>query len=122
MRARRTDGIERVMARAMVAEDPVAAIARAAKRRGISEEDRAALVAAAGFPDGVRIAALLVTKLRFERLIRGSRAAEEWFTSDAEGFARAFREYQGEVAPTAFFPGEEARLFERWRKKRKVKG
>ncbi len=95
---------------------------RAAKRRGISEEDREALVAAAGFPDGVRMAALLVTKLRFERLIRGSRSAEEWFERDGEGFARAFREYQGAVPPTAFFPGEEGRLFERWRRKRKGKG
>jgi hypothetical protein len=103
---------ERLLARAMTAPDPAAALAAAARDRRLPDELRRAFAAAA--EDGVRIAALLVARLRFERLLRGSPDAEAWFARDPAGFADAFRAYHHAVPPGAFFPAAEARLFRRW--------
>ncbi|MDA1264675.1 MAG: hypothetical protein O2816_06310 [Planctomycetota bacterium] len=65
-------------------------------------------------PDGVRIAALLIVRLRFERVIHGSRQGGEWFDEDPAAFAAAFKRYHAEVPPTAATPSGEARLFEAW--------
>ena len=65
-------------------------------------------------PDGLRIAALLVAKLRFQRLMNGSRRANEWFAADPAAFTAAFRRYHQAVAPAAFDPWREAAAFEAW--------
>ena len=70
---------ERVLARALRAPDPPAVLAAAARNRRLPAALRRALGAVA--PDGLRLAALLVTRLRFERLLRGSGAAAAWFRS-----------------------------------------
>jgi hypothetical protein len=67
--------------------------------------------------DGVKMTALLVARLRFERLMRGSPEAESWFERDPADFTRAFSRYHAEVPPRAFFPTEEARLFRAWRER-----
>jgi hypothetical protein len=103
---------ERVLARAMRAEDPVAALTRAARDRRLGQALRALL--AAVDPDGVRLSALLIARLRFERLLRGCPEAEVWFDRDPEEFAAAFKRYHAAVAPTAFYPAIEAKLFRRW--------
>jgi hypothetical protein len=59
----------------------------------------------------VRIAALLVAKLRFERVIRGDGDAETWFEVNPEGFTEAFRRYCREVPPTAFSAQAEGGLW-----------
>ena len=87
---------ERQLAAAMRADDPVAAV------RALHPEADA---------DGVRLAALLVARLRFERLLRGAPAAGAWFARDPAGFARFFRRYHAAVPPRAFFPADEAALF-----------
>jgi hypothetical protein len=104
--------LERALVRVMMAPDPGEALQRAARDPGLPAPLRRALEGAS--PDGVRTAALLVAKLRFERLVRGSLEAEAWFERDAAGFAAAFRRYHAEVAPRAFFPPAEARLFAAW--------
>jgi hypothetical protein len=91
---------ETLLAAAMRAEDPVAAV------QALHPDADA---------DGVRMTALLVARLRFERLVRGSPAAEAWFDRDPADFARAFRRYHADVPPRAFFPADEAELFEAWR-------
>jgi hypothetical protein len=106
---------ERVMARAIVARDPAAALARAARAPGLPRSLRAAL--AAVDEDGLRMAALLVARLRFERLLRGSAEAERWFEVDPAGFTAAFHDYHHAVAPRAFFPTDEAAAFRRWRRR-----
>ena len=58
--------------------------------------------------------ALLIARLRFERLLRGCPEAEAWFETDAATFAIAFRRYHADVRPTAFFPPDEAILFRAW--------
>lgn len=82
------------------AADPVAAL-RAA---GLAPNDE----------DGVRLAALLATRLRFERLVRGAGQAERWFEEDPAGFVEAFRAYHAQVPLRAFFPPDEARDFDGW--------
>jgi hypothetical protein len=67
-----------------------------------------------GQEDGVRITALLVARLRLERLLRASADAREWYESDLRGFTEVFRDYHAAVPPIAFFPAGEARLFRVW--------
>jgi hypothetical protein len=64
--------------------------------------------------DGFRMAALLVSKLRFERLMQGDRDAAAWFERDPAAFAAAFRRYHAAVRPTAYFPWEESALWRAW--------
>src|SRR5262245_8081879 len=104
--------LEELVARAFLAPDPRAALAAAAQDPGLGANLRARLAAAA--PDGVRIAGLLVVKLRFERLIQGSRDAGVWFERDPAGFAAAFRRYHGQVPPRSEGPVQEAQAFAVW--------
>lgn len=94
---------EKQLAAAMRARDPAAAM------RAIYPAVDA---------DGVRMTALLVARLRFERLMRGSPEAEASFERDPATFARDFQRYHAEVPPRAFFPAEEAALFRAWRDRR----
>jgi uncharacterized protein (UPF0276 family) len=64
--------------------------------------------------DALQLTALLVRKLRFERLLQGSREAAFWFETRPEEFAKVFGRYCRDVAPTAVFPVEEVALFEEW--------
>ena len=94
---------EKQLAAAMRARDPVAAV------RALHPGADA---------DGVRLTALMVARLRFERLMRGSPEAEASFDRDPATFARDFQRYHAEVPPRAFFPAEEAALFRAWRDRR----
>ncbi|XYH97717.1 hypothetical protein ACMHYB_59850 [Sorangium sp. So ce1128] len=96
----------------LTAADPVAALRAAAADPALPAALRRALRGAD--EDGVRMSALLVARLRFERLLRGSPEAEAWFDRDPAAFSAAFRRYHAEVPPTAFFPAGEARLFRGW--------
>lgn len=104
--------LQRAMADALCAPDPVAATRALAEAPELDEATRAALRAAD--PDGLRLTALLVAKLRFERVIRGSSAAGDWFDADPAAFSAAFRRYHGEVPPSAHFPSAEAASFLAW--------
>lgn len=104
--------VEQLVATALTARDPSAALAAAARDGRLSTEAKRRL--AAIDEDGFRIAALLVARLRFERLLHGHPAVERWLEHDAEGLADAFRRYHAAIAPTAFFPLDEARLFDAW--------
>ncbi|MEZ6019638.1 MAG: hypothetical protein R3F17_05895 [Planctomycetota bacterium] len=65
-------------------------------------------------PDGLRMASLLIVRLRFERLLRGSRLAGRWYDSDPATFANAFRTYHATVPPRDLMPAQEAEAFEAW--------
>lgn len=105
---------ERVLADALREPDPVAALRAAATAPGLPAALRQALANAN--EDGVRLSALLVARLRFERLIQGSPEAARWFEEDAAGFSAAFRRYHQAVRASAFFPAAEALLFEEWQR------
>jgi hypothetical protein len=101
--------LERLLARALCAEDPVASLRQAARDEKLDAATRMRLERADA--DGVRIAALLIARLRFERLIAGCPEAEAWFETDPAAFTRALRDYHHAVPPTAYFPAAEARLW-----------
>ena len=109
---RELERYEEILAGALLAEDPwkalQAAIADpetpASIRETLGQVDE----------DGLRISGLLVAKLRFERLMNGSRRAAEWFGTDPGAFTESFRRYHASVAPTEMFPSLEARQFEAW--------
>lgn len=104
--------VERLLAAALVAADPVEALARAARDRRLPAD--AARMLAAIDADGFRIAALLVARLRFERLQHGHAGVAAWLDDDPAGFTEAFRRYHAEVPPTALFPPDEALAFDAW--------
>ncbi len=103
---------ERLLARAFSSRNPLAALRMARDDASTPPGLRAAL--AKLDEHGVRISSLIVTRLRFERLLNGSRRAGEWFQRDAAGFTAAFKRYQDAVEPTASFAQDEARAFELW--------
>jgi hypothetical protein len=105
---------EEGVAAAMAAADPVAAIRALAEDASLPEELRQAAHAAATHARGIELTALLVARLRFERLMQGSRQAPALFERDPAGFAELFRAYHREVAPSVYFPAQEGRLFAAW--------
>jgi hypothetical protein len=113
MRAAHARFEERVAA-AMTAADPVSEIRALAEDATLPEELRRAARAAATHARGIELTALLVARLRFERLMQGSREALALFERDPAGFAERFRAYHRAVAPSAFFPAQEGRLFAAW--------
>ena len=104
--------LEAILADALRAADPRAELARRAE--GLDDELRARVDAIDD--DGLRVAALLVAKLRFQRLLNGSREAGAWWQRDEQGFTAAFRAYHRAVAPTAATPRGEAELFAQWQR------
>jgi len=106
------EALQRAMADALRMEDPVAAFRVLAEEPSLDAVLRASLLAAD--PDGLRLTALLVAKLRFERVIRGSSAAGAWFDRDPAAFSAAFRRYHAAVPPSEPFPAAEARSFLAW--------
>jgi hypothetical protein len=105
---------ERRLAAVLLAHDPARALRAAAADRRLPAALRRAFAAAD--VDGVRMSALLVARLRFERLLRGCPEAERWFERAPATFAAAFRRYHAEVPHTAFFPSQETSLFRTWRR------
>jgi hypothetical protein len=102
--------LERALARALFAEDPVAALRRESESLPDADRERCRRVDA----DGFRLTGLLVIKLRFERTCRGDVRLERWFRRSPREFTEAFRAYAKEVAPTAYFPRREAAEFRAW--------
>jgi hypothetical protein len=103
---------EELLARALTALDPRSALTAAAGDPRLSQAARARF--AAIDVDGFAVSALLVARLRFERLLHGHPAVNGWLARDAVDFTEAFRRYHAAVPPTAFFPPDEAQLFSAW--------
>lgn len=104
---------ESVLLAVVSSADPAAALRRAGRNMRLPAAVRRAFAGASA--DGVRIAALLVAKLRFERLVRGSAEIDAAFERDPRGFTEAFRRYHAEVPLTAFDPLAEVQAFAAWR-------
>lgn len=102
------DAWERPLAEAWLSPDPVSRMSE------VSQSLQADLRLNQADPDGLRISALLISKLRFERLMHGSRQARDAFERDPASFAARFRRYVRAVAPTAQGPLDEARLWLAW--------
>lgn len=100
--------LQATLAGLLRARDPAAALAAVAAQP--DADPRLAAVDA----DGLRLAALLVAKLRFQRLLSASPAAAEWFERDGRGFTEAFRAYHEGSPSPALDPWGEAAAFARW--------
>lgn len=105
-----------ILGAAMRAEDPVAALREAAEDPSLDPALRDALRAVD--PDGVRLQALLVARLRFERLLAACPEVGRELDEEPEAFSATFRAYHREVPMSAWFPGAEARLYRAWRASR----
>mgnify|MGYP001004277167 CR=1 FL=1 len=107
---------EQILSRILRDPDPVQALQKEAEQIDPKEPLAAALGQIDS--DGLRMTALLVARLRFERLIQGSPQANRWFEEDAASFAETFRTYHAQTPMRAFFPREEAEDFARFCRKR----
>jgi hypothetical protein len=111
-RQREYAGYEEALLRILTSEDPFRELGKAVGDDSLPPALLQAL--AAVDPDGLRLSALLVARLRFERLLRGFPVAERWFDEDPQDFTATFARYHAEVPLAAFFPAEEALLFQKW--------
>lgn len=100
--------LQALLARLLRARDPAAALAAARVAAGADSR----LLAID--ENGLRIAALLVAKLRFQRLLSASREAAAWFERDGRAFTEAFRAYHTSQPSVALDPWAEAAAFARW--------
>lgn len=108
-----SEKVESTLASILRAPDPVAALRAArANQPALAPLDHID-------EDGLRMAALLVLKLRFERLLRGDPEVEAEHERDPEGLARDVRAYHQQTPLRAIFPAAEARLFREWRASKK---
>jgi uncharacterized protein (UPF0276 family) len=103
---------ERAYGSALCARDPVAAIGRIVADRDRPDGLRRSLGAAD--PDGIRLTGLLIAKLRFQRVVNGSRDATRWFMRDGAGFTAAFLAYHRAELPRDHAPTSEAIRFHAW--------
>lgn len=109
MPASNAEKLEAILLQAMTDADPAAVLRKAARDRRLPIALRRALRACD--TDGVRLTALLIAKLRFERLLRASEEAEWLYSRDPSAFAELFQRYHRTVPARAFFPAAEAQLF-----------
>ena len=105
----RLEALQRTLADVLLAADPVQAL-RAARARADADPSLQHID-----PDGLRLAALLIVKLRFQRLLNASSMAAQWFEQDPAGFSAAFRRYHTTVPPAHLDPWREAAAFAAWR-------
>lgn len=103
---------ERAIADALRGPEPARAFETIANDESHPSDLREALRHAPA--NGVRIAALLIVRLRFERIQQASKVAAEFFATDPRGFTAAFRRFHDEVPPMALQPFQDARDFEAW--------
>ena len=104
--------LQAVLADGLLAPDPAAFVRAAASRPGADPALHAI------DEDGLRLAALLVAKLRFQNLINASRRAADWFERDGAGFTAAFKRYHHDVPPTSLDPWGERDQFDAWHAER----
>lgn len=110
-------GVQRVLMAALLHNDSVAELRRlTAAAADLSNEERDWLEQFDA--DGLRMTAMMVQKVRFERLTRGDPEAAAWFERDPDGFMEVYQSYVGEVGSSACFPEQEAELFCQWRQKK----
>lgn len=101
------------MARVVADPDPAAALERL--KAEADPETRARLERIQ--PQGLELTGTIVLKLRFDRAMRGDPALAEEYDADPDAFTREFLEYCRENPPRAYFPAEEAALFQAARKR-----
>ncbi len=102
---------ERILVLALHDERPAERLAELVAAAGarLDADERARLSAIGA--DGLRVASLVVRKLRLERLLAGDADLRARCEADPAAFTESFRRYAASVPPTFDFPAEEARAF-----------
>ncbi|MFN7813271.1 MAG: hypothetical protein ACK5SI_11495 [Planctomycetia bacterium] len=108
--------VQELLLDCLLADDPVRALKELLPRAaGLSDEERAWL---AGIDaDGLAITALIVKKLRFERLTLAHGEMQSLFDLDPARFMQLYRDYTAAVPPTGYFPSQEGDLFRDWHRR-----
>lgn len=106
------DDYEAILAQVIRARDPEAALCAAITALHAQHPVRAFL--APINKDGLRMSALLVARLRFERLLRGSRPFQRDWQREPAAAASRFSAYHEATPLLAFSPRDEANLFAAW--------
>jgi hypothetical protein len=104
--------LEGALADALRQPDAVAAFEALARDPRLEPDERDALRHA--HPDGVAMAALLVARLRFERLAQGSPEGDALLDDGGRRLVDAFRRYHAEVSPRARDALAERAAFDAW--------
>lgn len=106
--------VQEILLAALLADDPVRALRGALPAaEGLSAEERAWLEGID--TDGLALTALIVKKLRFERLTLANRDMQDLFATDPARFMQLYRAYTAAVPPVGYFPTQEGDLFRGWR-------
>jgi hypothetical protein len=106
--------LQQLLLEALLSDDPPERLSRLAEEApGLCAAERARLRDVDA--DGLVMTALLLKKLRFDFLTAADPALAEFFERAPEQFVETFRAYTAAVPPTAFFAGQEARCYRRWR-------
>ncbi len=104
--------LQRLLLDALLADDPPATLRESLATADLNADVRQML---AGIDEtGLRLASLLIGRLRFERLTGADAALASAFRTDPAEFVRQFAAYHRDVPPTAYFPAEETEAFRRW--------
>jgi hypothetical protein len=103
--------LQRILVTALHDERPAERLAELAAAAGprLDENERAHLTAIDA--DGLRVASIVVRKLRLERVLGGDRELQARCVADPAAFADTFRRYAAAVPPKFDFPADEARAF-----------
>jgi hypothetical protein len=103
--------VERILVTALHDERPAARLAELVAEAGarLDADERARLAAVDA--DGLRVASIVVRKLRLERVLGGDRGLRDVCDADPAAFAERFRRYAAAVPPAFEFPADEARAF-----------
>lgn len=114
-------GVQRILVQALLSDDAPAELRRQlTQAEDLTAQER--LCVERLDADGLLLTALMLKKLRFERLTRGHAAMSDLFRERPEEFLRLFAAYTAAVPPTAYFPGEEAELFRKWQREAQATG
>lgn len=103
--------VERIVVTALHDERPAERLAELVAAAGdrLDADERARLASIQA--DGLRVASLVVRKLRLERLLAGDADLRARCDADPASFTETFRRYAASVPPKFDFPAEEARAF-----------
>lgn len=107
--------MQEILIRALTHVDPPAELQRAlAEATDLPDAEREALRRLDA--EGLRLAHIMLFKIRFEQLLRGHKDMARLFAENPPEFMRLFRAYTAAVPSASFLTDEEGQRFEEWRR------
>ncbi len=103
------ESLQNILAQALYHPDSQQNLTELMLSADLTQEERNLLSRAQ--PRGLKLTHLLLMNLRFERVLRGCPALEDWFESDPKGFVDIFRKYNMSSPPETLFAVQEGKVF-----------